>query len=144
MVRAALHSRAQPLRTRNHSRFPFTHVMATHAECLTLMPGLLVPRRSRAPGRHLWFTDVTLGGPFATPRARITVAYLRMSFVHSNRSGLRMILSAVSGNETSSLRSSVRKERQPRLHRADASPKAFGASVGTVPPAHEMGSRTPA
>jgi hypothetical protein len=67
----------------------------------------------RAPGRHLGFTDVTLGGPFATPRARITVTYLRMSFLHSNRSGWRMILSAVSGIETSSLRSSTGKDSSP-------------------------------
>ena len=51
----------------------------------------------RAPGRHLGFTNVTLGGPFATPRARLTVSCFWTSFAHSSRSGWRMILSAVSG-----------------------------------------------
>jgi hypothetical protein len=60
---------------RNHSRFPFIHVAAARAECLTLMPGQSANADCRrAPGRHLGFTDVTLGGPFATPRARITVS----------------------------------------------------------------------
>ena len=98
---------------RNHSRFPFAHVTSARAECLTLMPGLLVPRRRRAPGRHLGFTDVTLGGPFATPRARITVSCIWTSFPHSNRSGWRMVLGAVSGIETSSLRSSSGKDSSP-------------------------------
>lgn len=88
------------------------------------MPGLLVPRRRRAPGRHLGFTDVTLGGPFATPRARITVSCHWTSFAHSNRSGWRMVLGAVSGIETSSLRSSTGKCKQPGFHRADTCARA--------------------
>jgi hypothetical protein len=88
--------------------------MPARAECLTLMPGQ--PANAgygRAPGRHLGFTDVTLGGPFATPRARLTVSCLWTSCAHSNRSGWRMILSAVSGIETSSLRSSSGKDSSP-------------------------------
>ena len=145
MVRAALHSRAQQqYEPRNHSRFPFIHVAAARAECLTLMPGQ--PANAgygRAPGRHLGFTDVTLGGPFATPRARLTVSCHWTSFPHSNRSGWRMILGAVSGIETSSLRSSTGKDSSP------ASPSrhlcsCLAPSIGTVSPAHELGNRTPA
>jgi hypothetical protein len=72
---------------------------------------------------------------FRYPAHTANVADCRMFFVLSNRSGWRMILGAGSGIETSSLRSSSGKDRQPRLHRADASPKAFGASIGTVLPA---------
>jgi hypothetical protein len=62
---------------RNHSRFSFIHVTSARAECLTLMPGQSANADCRrAPGRHLGFTDVTLGGPFATPRARWTVSCL--------------------------------------------------------------------
>jgi hypothetical protein len=60
-----------------NSRFSFTNDAGARAECLTLMPGQ--PANAgygRAPGRHLGFTDVTLGGPFATPRARWTVSCL--------------------------------------------------------------------
>jgi len=46
----------------------------------------------RAPARHLWFANVILGVPFATPRARWTVSGVQMFFAHSNRSGWRMIL----------------------------------------------------
>jgi hypothetical protein len=70
----------------NHSRFPFTIVRPARAECLTLTfaPSSLGRAASLVHGRHP-------RGPFATPRARFTVTHLRMSFAHSNRSGLRMI-----------------------------------------------------
>jgi hypothetical protein len=75
-----------------HSRFPFTNVMGRVRECLTLMPGQSANADCRrAPGRHLWFTDVILGGPFATRAHASNVAGNRMVFVHSNRSGWRMI-----------------------------------------------------
>jgi hypothetical protein len=48
------------------------------------------------------------------------------------RLGRARSLSGRSPAKTDPLRAA---SHQPRLHRADASPKAFGASIGTVPPA---------
>jgi hypothetical protein len=56
-----------------------------------------------------------------------------MSFAHSNRSGWRMVLGAVSGIETSSLRSSVEKKASPGF----TEPTLALPSIGTVPPAHD-------
>jgi hypothetical protein len=56
-----------------HSRFPFTNVMGRVRECLTLMPGQSANADCRrAPGRHPRYSNVPLGGPFATPRTRRT------------------------------------------------------------------------
>jgi hypothetical protein len=56
-----------------HSRFPFTNDMGRVRGCLTLMPSQ--PANAvccRAPARHLGFTNVIPGVPFATPRTRRT------------------------------------------------------------------------
>ena len=76
----------------NHSRFPFTDDIWRVRVCLTLMPGQSANADCRrAPGRHLGFTDVIPGGPFATRAHASNVADNRMVFVHSNRSDWRMI-----------------------------------------------------
>ena len=79
--------------------------------CLTLMrgqPANAVCRR--APGRHLWFTDVIPGGPFATRAHASNVAGNRMVFAHSNRSGLRMIDARVRHEWNSQARPGCRRE----------------------------------
>ena len=81
-----------------HSRFPFTNVMGRVRVCLTLMPGQSANADCRrAPGRHLWSTNVIPGGPFATRAHASGVADNRMVFAHSNRLCWRMISGAVSG-----------------------------------------------
>jgi hypothetical protein len=112
MVRAALHSRAQYKYERaTHSRFPFTNVMGRVRVCLTLMPGQSANADCRrAPGRHLWFTDVIPGGPFATRAHASNVAGNRTSFVHSNRSGWRMIDARVRHGWNSQARPGCRRE----------------------------------
>ena len=64
----------------------------------------------RAPGRHLWFTDVIPGGPFATRAHASGVADNRMVFVHSNRSGWRMIDARVRHEWNSQARPGCRRE----------------------------------
>jgi hypothetical protein len=87
-----------------HSRFPFTNVMGRVRECLTLMRGQSANADCRrAPGRHLWFTDVIPGGPFATRAHASNVAGNRMVFVHSNRSGCRMMTRGSGMNGTRKL-----------------------------------------
>ena len=114
--------------------------MAARAECLTLMPGQPANAGS-SPGTgppSLVLRMSSLGGPFATPRARWTVSCHRTSFAHSNRSGWRMVLGAGSGMKASSLRSSLEKSKQPgvtervrrtaaRLHRADTPARQVSA-----------------
>ena len=54
-----------------HSRFPLTNAMWRVRGRLTLMlAGAADAAPTPAPARHLWFADVTLGVPFATPRTR--------------------------------------------------------------------------
>jgi len=54
-----------------HSRFPLTNAMWRVRVRLTLMLAAAANATATpAPARHLWFTNVTLGVPFATPRTR--------------------------------------------------------------------------
>ena len=86
--------------------------------------------------------------PFRYTAHAANVAGWRMSFAHSNRSGWRMVLGAVSGIETSSLRDSTgqRALRAPRTaeswcsERNPAAPSRSWrrASPGTVWPAHSL------
>jgi hypothetical protein len=55
------------------ARFPFTNDMGRVRGRLTLMPGQSANADCRrAPGRHPRYSNVPLGGPFATPRTRRT------------------------------------------------------------------------
>ena len=56
---------------------------------LSLMPAGEAPWR--APGRHLWLSDASVGGPFAAP-ARDNAPPVRMSVAHSNVLGYRTSL----------------------------------------------------
>src|SRR5438552_581073 len=53
------------------------------SESLSLSSSHHVPRPP-APARLHWFSDVTLGGPWAAPRARLTVSGVRESRLQSN------------------------------------------------------------
>ena len=107
LVRAAILSPAQQIRTRQ----PITvSILERHRHvrvCLTLT---FAPDGART-GR---FMDSRMSSPrpFRYTAHASNVAGYRMSFAHSNRSGWRMVLGAVSGIETSSLRSSLGKGGQ--------------------------------
>ena len=108
LVRAAILSPAQQIRTRQ----PITvSILERHRHvrvCLTLT---FAPDGART-GR---FMDSRMSSPrpFRYTAHASNAAGYRTSFAHSNRSGWRMVLGAVSGNETSSLRSSLGKSKQP-------------------------------
>jgi hypothetical protein len=54
-----------------HSRFPLTNARWRVRGRLTLMLAAAANATATpAPARHLWFTNVTLGVPFATSRTR--------------------------------------------------------------------------
>jgi len=52
-----------------------------------------------APARHLWFTNVTLGVPFATSRTRRASQVIERFACHPTVAGWRMVLGAMSGGE---------------------------------------------
>ena len=85
----------------NHSRFPFTNDIWRVRGCLTLMPSQ--PANAvccRAPARHLGFTNVIPGVPFATPRVRWTPQVIeRLSRIPTVKRW-RMVLGAGSGMKT--------------------------------------------
>ena len=90
-----------------HSRFPLTNAMWRVRGRLTLMLAAAANATATpAPARHLWFTNVTLGVPFATPRTRRASQVIERFSCHPTVAGWRMILGAGSGGKTSSLRSS--------------------------------------
>jgi hypothetical protein len=87
-----------------HSRFPLTNVMWRVRGRLTLMLAVAANAApTPAPARHLWFTNVTLGVPFATPRTRRASQVIECFSCHPTVAGWRMVLGAGSGGKTSSL-----------------------------------------
>lgn len=67
---------------------------------LTLMlAGAANAAPTPAPARHLWFTNVTLGVPFATSRTRRASQVIERFSCLPTVAGWRMILGAMSGGE---------------------------------------------
>ena len=73
------------LEARNRRTFTLIERWSPRA-VLSLMPAGEAPWR--APGRHLWLSDASVGGPFAAP-ARDNAPPVRMSVAHSNVLGYR-------------------------------------------------------
>ena len=83
-----------------HSRFPLTNAMWRVRGRLTLMLAAAANATATpAPARHLWFTNVTLGVPFATPRTRRASQVIEWFSCLPTVAGWRMILGAGSGGE---------------------------------------------
>jgi len=82
------------------SRFPFTNVMWRVRGRLTLMLAVAANAApTPAPARLHWFTNVTLGVPFATSRTRRASQVVERFSCLPTVAGWRMILGAMSGGE---------------------------------------------
>ena len=104
-----------------------------------------------APARHLWFANVTLGVPFATPRTRRASSVLEwfscfpaVQLCHGFRRGVRrgknLVASLLAGANRRCTSGSPFWFRQDgslqrrRRHRADTCASCLAPSIGTLPP----------
>ena len=82
------------------SRFPLTNARWRVRGRLTLMLAAAADATATpAPARHLWFANVTLGVPFATPRTRRASQVVEWFACHPTVAGWRMVLGAGSGGK---------------------------------------------
>ncbi len=77
------------------------------------MPGLLVPRRCRAPGRLHGNANTQVGGPFATLARDLTRPPNSISRLQSNPLGNANVFARECRRETSPLRGSLKLEAAP-------------------------------